>query len=212
MFRYRRLYLVCGLLMAASEIWKQLTLTLLVGEGSYIWWYFPFQLCSVPMYLCLLLPWVRSERLRRALLTFLMDFGLLSGSFTFFDTSGLQYSYAPLTVHSYLWHLLLIALGLFTGLTQTQLRRWRSFPGAGILFLCGCGLATVFNLALHPLGKINMFYISPHYIMGQVVYKDIAQAIGNNAGICFYILTILLGGAIFHGLWCALSRLCEKRR
>ena len=49
--RSERFLFYTGLVMAASEIWKQWTLTFVLGGGSYNWWYFPFQLCSVPMYL-----------------------------------------------------------------------------------------------------------------------------------------------------------------
>ena len=37
-------------LFPLSEIWKQLLLTWANG-GVYRWWYFPFQLCSMPLYL-----------------------------------------------------------------------------------------------------------------------------------------------------------------
>ena len=49
------------MLMFCSEIWKQFTLTFAIGGGSYIWWYFPFQLCSIPMYILLVYPWIRKK-------------------------------------------------------------------------------------------------------------------------------------------------------
>ncbi|MBQ1514678.1 MAG: hypothetical protein IIZ51_02380, partial [Lachnospiraceae bacterium] len=51
---YRVLF-VCGIVMACSEIWKQVFYYRMVFH-AFNWWYFPFQLCSVPMYLCLALP------------------------------------------------------------------------------------------------------------------------------------------------------------
>ena len=44
---------ICGLVLAVSELYKQGFLYFVAGQGRYNWWYFPFQLCSVPMYLCL---------------------------------------------------------------------------------------------------------------------------------------------------------------
>ena len=41
---------ILAVLLPLSEIWKQLLLTAGNG-GSYLWWYFPFQLCSMPLYL-----------------------------------------------------------------------------------------------------------------------------------------------------------------
>lgn len=51
-----RLLSVCGWLLLIMEVYKQLFLYFVVNDGVYDWWYFPFQLCSVPMYLCIILP------------------------------------------------------------------------------------------------------------------------------------------------------------
>lgn len=97
--------------MLASELWKQWTLTYAINDGHYIWWYLPFQLCSIPMYICLtlgilfLLSCYTDSSARQTtychissrLQSFLMDFGLLGGIFAFFDTSGMHYGYLPLT-------------------------------------------------------------------------------------------------------------------
>ena len=123
-------------LFPLSEIWKQLLLTWVNG-GVYRWWYFPFQLCSMPLYLlplrqllalCLLqshalrLRQPLALRLRRVrllswlssvLTDFLADFGLLAGLFAFADQTGMRYALPVLTPHSYLWHFAMIFLGLF---------------------------------------------------------------------------------------------------
>lgn len=115
-----RLFLLCGVLMLCSEIWKQLVLTFALGNGIYDWWYVPFQLCSVPMYVLLAYPWLRREGIRRTLLAFLMSYCLMSGIIVFADTSGLQYPIPELTAHSYVWHLLLILIGIGAGITYCR--------------------------------------------------------------------------------------------
>lgn len=114
--RSDRLFFLCGVIMFISEIWKQITLTFVLGGGRYNWWYFPFQLCSIPMYLLLLYPWLRQKVARRILLTFLMSYTLLGGIAVFADPSGLHYPLVSLTVHSYLWHILLILIGILSGI------------------------------------------------------------------------------------------------
>ena len=115
-------------LFPLSEIWKQLLLTWVNG-GVYRWWYFPFQLCSMPLYLlplrqllALCLRQSLALRLRRVpllswlssvLTDFLADFGLLAGLFAFADQTGMRYPLPALTLHSYLWHFAMIFLGLF---------------------------------------------------------------------------------------------------
>lgn len=191
----------CGFLMLLSEIWKQCTLTFVIGRGTYNWWYFPFQLCSVPMYVCLVFPFLSSERIQGILLTFLMDFGLLGGIFAFFDTTGMYYSLPSLTFHSFAWHILLIVLGFRAGLTGRADYSWKGFAGSAALFLACCLLATGFNLAFHPFGRINMFYISPHYRMGQIVFRDIGGIFGNGAAVISYLLAIPAGAGLLHLAW-----------
>lgn len=56
--RHLHVLSACGLILAVSEIYKQGFLYYIVNGEQYDWWYFPFQLCSIPMYLCLLLPFI----------------------------------------------------------------------------------------------------------------------------------------------------------
>ncbi len=201
MWKYRRFFLISGILMLASELWKQYTLTFPIGGGSYNWWYFPFQLCSIPMYVCLLLPWVHSRRLRQVLTAFLVDFGMLGGIFAFFDTSGMHYGYLPLTVHSFAWHILLILLGLAAALSDRCAAAWKDYAGSVCLYLACCLAATGINLLFDRHGTINMFYINPDYPMTQKVFSDIAAVLGDTAGILIYISATLAGGAVFHLGW-----------
>lgn len=47
-----------------------------------------------------------------------MDIGLLSGIGAFLDTSGMHYPLPFLTCHSYLWHILLITIGIICGFQE----------------------------------------------------------------------------------------------
>ncbi len=194
-------FLYCGVLMFASEVWKQWSLTYMLGGGHYNWWYFPFQLCSIPMYICLILPWAKSGKIQSVLLTFLMDFGLLAGIFAFFDTSGMHYAYLPLTAHSYLWHFLLIFLGIYAGYTKKADYSRAGFLKSTGIYLACAAVATVCNLVFYHYGAINMFYISPHYHMTQKVFRHISAYLGNGAGISAYIAATILGAYLFHKLW-----------
>lgn len=204
---YRRFFLAAGIAMLASEIWKQAALTWTVGGGSYSWWHFPFQLCSIPMYVCLVLPWVKSRRVRQVLTAFLADFGMLGGIFAFFDTSGMHYGYLPLTVHSFAWHILLIVLGIAAARSDRDPSgacSFQSFGGAVCLYLACCLAATGINLCFDRYGTINMFYINPDYPMTQKVFRGIASVLGDPAGIFLYIGATVLGAFLFHCIWRAL--------
>lgn len=199
--RYRRFFLIAGIAMLLSEVWKQITLTFFVNGGDYLWLYFPFQLCSTPMYVLLLLPHVRHRALRDALLTYLMTFGLLGGGIVFADTSGLHYPLAALTFHSFAWHILLIAVGILAGAALEEGPGARSFGGAAGLYLLFCGAASVLNAVLGQFGEIDLFYINPAVPMEQVVFRDLVPALGNGAVILLYIAMTAVGAGLLALFW-----------
>ena len=89
---------ICGLVLAVSELYKQGFLYFVAGQGRYNWWYFPFQLCSVPMYLCLILPLFKHTphcRMEKCICTFMQDFALLGGVMALAEPSGLMHPFDP---------------------------------------------------------------------------------------------------------------------
>ena len=202
---FDNLFLTCGILMAASEIWKQCYLTFRLNSGCYDWWFFPFQLCSISMYLCLMIPFVRSMRVKCAMVTFLSGYGILGGVAAFFDTSGMHYPVLSLTVHSYAWHILLIALGI---IASRYLKRMKnavppeisSFQDSTFIYALCCVIATFFNLSFSRYGEINMFYINPLYTMHQIGFRTLTPYIGTLPCIFVYIGCTILGAWILHRL------------
>lgn len=211
-----------------SEIIKQLILTFVLNSGRYNWWYFPFQLCSLPMYLLPIylhsgIPCNRNKApldlqsdtsctpksvyVRQILLTFFMTYNLLGGIAVFFDTSGMYYPLAILTVHSYLWHVLLILLGMYSGyllLHSTHLS-WMLFLKSTLLYGISCLIAEFLNLSVSPYGNINMFYINPRFRMEQVFFCKIADRLGNFTGIVSYLLGTVFGAMLLFLAWRALE-------
>jgi len=196
-----KIFFVTGIVMLTSEIWKQFCLTFIVNDGIYDWWYFPFQLCSIPMYLLVCLPFVRHSKTRSIIYTFLMDYSLLCGIFVFFDTSGMMYPWLPLTIHSFLWHFLLIGLGIAAGLSGQADYTWQGFRRGSLIYAGGCVIATGLNVAIHSYGIINMFYINPYLDMTQSFFAALAAKIGNYPGILCYICTVLAGAYLSHLVW-----------
>ena len=215
---YPGIYTFIGILLLVSEIWKQWTLTFRIGGGAYSWWHFPFQLCSIPMYLCLTVGVLSASSVRKngplsscadricpLLTAFLMDFGLLGGIFAFFDTSGMHYGYLPLTIHSFAWHILLILD------PRTDHSRKGFFFSAGLYLAC-CGTATIFNLWFRRYGTINLFYISPYCDMNQKVFCRIADLWGNGPGITAYIFASLAGAGLLHLTWKRTADILSRRQ
>lgn len=195
----RRLF-ACGLILGAGELYKQLFLTLIVHPGVYDWWYFPFQLCSIPMYLCLLLP-VLPVRTRIPVLVFLRDFGLLGGFMALAEPSGLMHSYLSLTLHGFLWHFFLLFIGFtchFSFGSGEAFRSLRGFLQCLPIYLGCCLIALAINLAAGPAADIAMFYLSPYHPSPQAVFHRISVALGIFPGNVIYMAATVLGAFLIH--------------
>lgn len=192
---------ISGLLLAASELLKQGFLYYIVNKGSFDWWYFPFQLCSVPMYLGLLYPVSKkltSIAVSDTLGTFIQDFAFLGGIMALAEPSGLMHPYWVLTLHGFIWHFILVFMGLYCAISRTGRQRTRDFLYTLPLFLLCALIATLINVVSHPYGNADMFYISPYYPNGQIVFHEIAVTIGTLPGNLLYLAAVILGGFICH--------------
>ncbi|MCD8221244.1 MAG: YwaF family protein [Clostridiales bacterium] len=207
-----RILFLAGLALAIGELYKQIFLTVFINHGNYDWWYFPFQLCSVPMYLCLIQYPLRSTRLRTVICTFMRDFHIMSGIAALAVPAGFSHIHWSLTLHGYCWHILLILIGLFchaAGLTDNSRQGYlHSLP----LFVLCCGIATAVNLLAPGHGTADMFYISPYHPSVQPIVHELALTIGILPANLLYLAAICLGAALTHALF-AIARLplsCRK--
>lgn len=192
--RCRRILLGVGLFLMFCEGYKLLFYYYVIGHGSFQWWVFPFQLCSIPMYLCVAVNLTRREAVRRAICTFLCTYNLLGGFLALLEPSGLCHEYWTLTIHAFVWHTLLVFLGAFLISTGNGPKSRRDFGRATVLFLILCAMAFYINLAFFRAsgGQINMFFVGPAN-NSIVVFKNIAARFGWYTATALYIPCVCLG-------------------
>ena len=203
---FRRLLFAVGFLLAAMELYKQAFLYLIEFNGHFDWWYFPFQLCSVPMYLCLMVPLLRSEKMFCDAAVFLQDFSLLGGVMALAVPPGLMHPYWTMTMHGFIWHFILLFLGLFCHMSGMVGRRAADYVRVLPLFFACCGIAVAINIAAGPDGNADMFYLSPYHLSNQPVFHEISAAVGILPANLLYALAMALGGFLVHELCSVLRR------
>ena len=176
----RKTLVLTGWLLLILEVYKQYFLYYIVNEGAFDCWFFPFQLCSMPMYLCMLLPFLKDES-RVTLMTFM-------GGYIFISAT---------------WHGLLLFMSLliiFTGCTDAGPRGLR---GSAVLFVIQCIIALNINIVAEPVMPAiraahpsvthdwaAMFYLNPFHVSPQPVICAIQKAAGIPAGLIVYVIAI----------------------
>lgn len=191
----KRIFLSIGIFLLVSEVYKQLMYFLVVDPGGdYHWGEFPFQLCSIPMYFCVIIPLLKQGKLQKAMYNFLMMYNFLGGFVAFFEPSGLLHGYVTLTMHALIWHSLLVFIGLyiyFSGRGGTEKSDYLSATLTfGILTL----MAFIINCSFWELSNhsIKMFFVGPGN-SPIIVFKWISEQFGWVVCTLFYIMSLCAG-------------------
>lgn len=205
-----RLVFVIGVAFLLLEGFKQILYNGLNGESAYDFTVFPFQFCSLPLYICPIAPML-GRRAKHTLSCFLALFGTVGGYLV------MAYPNLPaspiLCAHTMLWHTLMILLGvwLLFGTSCGQSFVCDYLPAAGV-FLAVFAVATGLNLLLYAPsgGRIDLFYMSPYHSTNFLLVRDAQRLWGWGASAAVYLLLFLLAGAL--PLWCLAALIGYVRR
>jgi len=185
-----------GLFLLVTEVYKIAFHMTVNPYDWYFWGAFPFQLCSLPMYLCLFCAVCRKERVNRWLYEAMFAINMVGGIMAFAEPSGIQHGYWTLTLHAYIWHMLLVFVGLYLYFGGRACTDKTSYGKAAAVYLAACGVAQGCNLIFGD--KINCFYISPYVQSPLAVFKDIYAACGWVVNMLLLILAVLLASAAIY--------------
>lgn len=183
-----------GLVLAVSEVFKQFFYFFAIKDNCYSWDDFPFQLCSIPMYLCLIAPWLKPGKLQRGMYSFMVLYNLLGGAIAFAEPSGLLVNHWFSTIHSLVWHMLLVFIGLFICFSKRGGNRQSDYVGATWTFIALCGVAFLLNCFVQlVLGEdMNMFFVGPGN-SPIIVFKQFSEWFGWYINTPIYIFAVCLG-------------------
>lgn len=192
-----RILFILGLILAVSEVFKQFFYYFVMMDNCYSWGDFPFQLCSVPMYMCLILPWVKAGKLQRGMYSFMVLYNLLGGAISFAEPSGLLHGYWFLTIHACVWHMSLVFIGLFICFSKRGGNQTSDYAGATCTFIVLCAIAFGLNYFVQfGLGEdMNMFFVGPGN-SSLAVFKQFSEWFGWYINTPIYIFAVCLGAYI----------------
>ena len=191
---HRVLMLGIGLFLMVCEIYKQLFYFYYFNDRQYEWGVFPFHLCSIPMYFCVIVALLKKGSLQRSMLSFMMMYNLLSGAIAFTEPSGLLHDYWTLTLHAFIWHLLIFFVGLYLAFSGRGGSEISDYWASTKVFLALCVIAFLINVMVIKVfqGNINMFFVGPRN-SSLVVFKQISEYFGWYVSTALYIPSVCLG-------------------
>lgn len=195
---------VTGGFLILTEVYKIAFHITVNPYNWYFWGAFPFQLCSLPMYLCLICAFSKNNKFNSWLYEGMFAVNMFGGIMAFLEPSGIQHGFLTLTLHAYIWHMLLIFVGLYLYMSKRCCNDVRSYKKSAIVYLVSCAVAQGFNLIFKD--KINCFYISPYVRSPLAVFKNIYENYGWLTNFVLMVIAMLLASAIVYYIGYALRK------
>lgn len=213
----RRALVLFGLGLLALELGKQLSYSYVPATGwAYNWDRFPFQFCSIPIYIALVAMCLRPGKLRQVLMAFLATYSPVAGcAVLFYPAADVFHEIVFLNVHTMLWHGAMLLFGLYLWLTDAVTPTLRTVRDSVLIYLPLPLIALALNEAEHAWGfagdyTFNMFYISRHGYCMIPLLSWVQQNAPYPVFFLSYVALLGLGGALVTaGMW-VIRRLADR--
>ena len=208
---------ILGFVFIALEIFK-ITFRLIVKEGADLT-LIPFQICSIPMYLLPFIYFMKEGKLKQAFIGY-VSFQSFTSAFFYFvrPAAALNTAYVAITVHSVLWHSLMVASGVYAMIAYGLLTKegFRSFIYSYILWVVTVVIAVILNIILikaNPGTALNLFYIAPNstfkYPLLSILFKEPKPYL---PFLLVYLVYYFIGGVSVYGIGCGIRALATKKK
>lgn len=203
------------------EIYKQINYTFQVTDAGLIeadfqWYAFPFQFCSMPMYVGLLAAFGGKGRFHKAMCAFLASYAVFAGVCVMLYPGDVFVGTIGINIQTMICHGTMIVIGVYLMYTGYVPCSRKTFYKAVPVFAAGVIMAAVMNEIAYAAGLLetetfNMFFISPHCDPSLPVYSLVQAVVPYPLCLIIYIAAFSAAAGIILLLGAGLKRLSVKR-
>lgn len=184
--RVRAVVFWTAVVVLLLEIYKQVNYTFGYDTGAIVadfqWYAFPFQFCSTPMYVGVLLGIFRRGRIHDSLAAFQATYAVFAGVCVLLYPADVFISTIGINIQTMVCHCSMIVIGVYLMVTGYVKLEHKTILKAIPVFAIAVGLAAIMNEIAYYSGLLetetfNMFYISPHCEPSLPVYSLVQQVV-----------------------------------
>lgn len=207
----KKLLFGVGIFLLVIEVYKELFYYYVVNNETYDFSIFPFQLCDIPMFICLLIPFIKNKKVLDVLYNFMMSYNFLGAFITFLEPSSLCRPYLMMTIHGFLWHIILLFLGIYLFYSNRGLKKIKDFKLVIGFYGILCVIAIIINISLRNVtnGKLNAFYLGPAPSQ-IIVFRDIYNNFGWVINAIIFILAMTFASYMIYVLFYHLREMIKN--
>ena len=176
---FKRIVLISWIAMVVLEIYKQIVFSTTITdtgiEWDYQWYIFPFQFCSMSIYVLPFLLFVKNKKINNAVITFISTFSLFAGMSVMIFPSTVYVSTIGINIQTMVHHGLQVVLGIYFIVYNRKNIKWKDFLGGSLIYLITVLIAMLLNWLVPFITDetFNMFYISKNFDCDIPVLKQL---------------------------------------
>ena len=172
-----------------------------VVTWDYQWYAAPFQLCTTPIYVSLIIMLMKKSKLRDMLSSYLAFTTILGSIATIFIPDSCFVDTILVNIHTTWLHYGSFVVSIYLMMTREVGSTFKDLINGIFVFLFFVGLASILNVSIYQANVLNgetfnMFYISPYFISELPVFDIIQQNTPYALFLLIYIIALSVGSAI----------------
>ena len=213
---------VYGIIALLLEIAKQLIwafnydpVTNLI-TWKYEWYAAPFQLCTTPIFVSIICLFLKNNKLRKSLLSYIAFVTILGSIVTIIIPDTCFVSDILVNIHTMWLHCGSFVVSVYLLMSKEVEINKKNFKSAFIVFLVFVFIAEVLNITIYNSGVLNgdtfnMFYISPYFITHLPVFNVIQENVPFILYLLTYISVMFLGSLVIYFVAHFINLLISKK-
>ena len=194
--KVRKVVFTVSLIVLLLEVYKQINYSFTFPDDGlkfeYLWYAFPFQFCSTPMYVGILAGIIKKGKVHDALCAYLSTFAIFAGLAVMFYP-GDVFTYAVgINIQTMICHGVMLPIGAYLLATGHVKLEHKTILKALCVFAVTVGIAIILNEVAHATGilenhSFNMFYISPYQDPHLPIYSNVQAVVPYPLSLIIYI-------------------------
>lgn len=182
---------------------------------DYQWYAAPFQLCTTPIFVSVICLFLKDNKIRKALLSYMALVTILGGFMTIIIPDDCLVSDILINIHTMWLHCGSFVVSVYLLMSGAVKIEKQSLKDAIKGFIAFVVIAQVLNIAIYNSGILNgetfnMFYISPYFISSLPVFDVIQQNVPYLLYLLIYIFALSMGAAIVYGIASIVKNIFNK--
>ena len=195
--RVRRAVFVTGVIVILLEIYKMFCYNFYVDGDQlrfgFQWYIFPWQFCSMPMYVSALTGIFRKGKIHRSLVSFLATFAVFAGLCIMLYPADVFVPQIGINIQTMVCHGSMLTIGIYLYGSGYVKAEHKTILRAVPVFAAAIGVAILLNEMVFKSGVLtggqvfNMFYISPHFPGTLPLYSSVQAIVPFPWSVLIYI-------------------------